>query len=110
MQKFLIITANCALLVTFLIGVPEIAGVQFWNLELSSVPAARLLMFWGLALAAVLNAGAAKFLIKGKKDRHLCWLWAGIFAALVGAEFAHERGWFNFAWLKRALLWMVNKV
>jgi hypothetical protein len=109
-QKFLIIIANCALLVVMLLGVPEICGVRFWSLEVSSFPIARILMFWGLALCSALNAVAAKFLVKSKKDRELCWIWAAIFAALLGAEFGYERGWFNFMWLKRALLWVMNKV
>jgi riboflavin transporter FmnP len=110
MQKFLIIAANCVLLVVMLLGVPEVCGVRFWSLEVSSVPIAHTLMFWGLMLAAALNAGAAKYLVKGKKDRNLCWLWAAIFMALVGAEFGYERGWFTFNWLKRALLWMQSKL
>jgi len=109
MQRFFILTVNCALLAVVLLGVPEIAGVRFWRLEISSLPAARTLMFWGLAMAAAANAGAALFLVKGRKERKLCWLWAAIFGALLGGEYAYERGCFNFGWLKRALLWLLKK-
>ena len=67
-------------------------------------------MFWGLAIAAGVNAGAALFLVKGRKERHLCWTWAAIFAALFGGEYAYEHGWFNFRWLKNALVWLQNKI
>lgn len=66
-------------------------------------------MFWGLALAAGANAGAALFLIKGRKERRFCWLWLAVFVALAGGEYAYERGWFNFDWLRRALMWLLNK-
>ena len=109
MQRFFIIAANCVLLVAMLLGIPEIAGVRFWHWQISSLQAARTLTFWGLAMAAALNAGAAAFLIKGRKDREMCWLWAAVFVALAGGEYAYEREYFNFAWVKRSLLWLLNK-
>ena len=108
MQRFVISAANCVLLVVLLVGVPEVSGVRFWHWQLSSLPAARTLTFWGLLLAAAANAGVT-FLVKGRKNRKFCWLWAALFTALVGGEYAYERGYFNFEWLKRALLWLTNK-
>lgn len=109
MQRFFVIAANCVLLLALLLGVPEVASERFWHWQISSVQAARVLMFWGLVLAVAVNAGAALFLIKDRKERRFCWLWAAIFAALAGGEYAYEHGWFNFDWLKRALLWLTNK-
>ena len=106
MQRFFIIASNCALLVAALIGIPQVAGVRFWNWQISSIPVARTLMLWGLAFAAVGNAGAALFLIKGRKERKLCWEWAAVFGALLGVEYAFVRGWFDFNWLKQGLLWL----
>lgn len=109
-QRFVITAVNCVLLIVLLLGVPEVAGVRYWQWQLSSISVARALMFWGLALAAAANAAAALFLVKGRKEREFCLLWAAIFAALFIGEYGYERGWFNFYWLKRALLWATNKL
>ena len=104
MQRLFITIANCALLVIAFIGVPEVASARFWHWQISSLSAKQALTTWGLALAAFGNVGAAMFLVKGCKERKLCWEWAVVFAVLLGAEYAFVRGWFNFDWLKRALL------
>jgi hypothetical protein len=106
MQKNFIIAANGAMLVLLLIGVPAVAGRRLGNWELLSVPASQRLTFWGLALAAAGNGVAALFLVKGRKDRKLCWEWAAVFAALFGVEYAFVRGWVSFHWLQRALRWL----
>jgi ABC-type transport system involved in multi-copper enzyme maturation permease subunit len=106
MQRFLIKCVNCALLIVILIGVPAVTGAQFWNWQVSSVPVARTLMLWGLALAAAGNAAAALFGIRGRKEQKLCWEWAAVFGALLGAECAFVHGWLNFNWLKQFLLWL----
>ena len=104
MQRLFITVANCVLLAVVLVGVPEVAGERFWDWQISSVPVARALVAWGLALAAGANAVAALFLLKGRKERRLCWQWAIVFVALIGVEYALVRGWINFHWLQRALL------
>jgi hypothetical protein len=106
MQRLLIITTNFVLLALLLVGSPAVTGAQFLGWQVSSVPAARMLMRWGLALATAGNAGAALFLIKGRKERKLCWEWAAVFGALLGVEFAFVQGWLNFNWLKQILLWL----
>jgi len=106
MQRFFITAANGALLAAALIGVPEVAGVRFWRWQISSIAAAQTLMMWGLTFGAVGNAGAALFLFKGRRERKLCRLWAAVFGALLGVEYAFDRGWFNFHRLQRALLWL----
>jgi hypothetical protein len=106
MQRLLIITTNCVLLALLLVGSPAVTGAQFWNWQVSSVPAARTLMLWGLALAAAGNAAAALFGIRGRKERKLCWEWAAVFGALLGAEYAFVHGRLNFNWLKQFLLWL----
>jgi hypothetical protein len=62
-------------------------------------------MFWGLALAAAGNAVAALGLIKGRKERKLCWEWTAVFIGLLFVQYAYLRGYFNFNWLKQTLLW-----
>jgi len=104
MQRLFITVVNCALLVVAFIGAPEVAGARFWNWQISSISASQTLTLCGLAFAAVCNAGIALFLLKGRKERKLCWEWAAVFGALLGVEYAFVRGWFNFDWLKQTLL------
>jgi hypothetical protein len=106
MQRFFIITINCALLVFLLIGFPAATGAKLGDWQVSSAPAARMLTFIGLGIAAAGNAVAAKFLIKARKEKILCWEWAAIFGALLLAQRAFTRGYLNFEWLKQMLLWL----
>ncbi len=106
MQRFFITVANGMLVVAAIIGVPEVAGVRFWRWQISSIATAQTLMLWGLAFAAAGNAGAALFLLNGRKERTLCWQWAAVFAALLGVEYSFTRGWLNFHALQHALLWL----
>jgi hypothetical protein len=106
MQRLLFITTNCVLLALLLVGSPAVTGARFWNWQISSIPAAQTLALGGLALATVGNAGTALFLIKGRKERKLCWEWAAVFGALLGVEFAFVQGRLNFNWLKQILLWL----
>jgi hypothetical protein len=105
MRRTLIITTNCALLVLLLIGIPAVTRAQLGNWQISSAPAARTLTFSGLALAAFANFIGAIKLIKGRKEKILCWEWTAIFCLLLLAQFAFTRGYFNFDWLQRSLLW-----
>ena len=105
MHRFLIQCVNCVLLAIIFFGIPAVTGVQFGDWQISSVPQARRLMLWGLALAAAGNAVAALGLIKGRKERKLCWEWAAIFIGLLFVQYAYLRGYFNFNWLKQTLLW-----
>jgi hypothetical protein len=108
MQRFLIITTNCALLIFLLIGLPAATRAHFGNVQLSSASAGRRLMFWGLGIATAANIFAALFLFKGRKQKILCWEWTAIFGALLLAYYGFARGWFNFDWLKKILLWLQN--
>jgi len=58
MQRFLIIAVNCLLLAFLLIGLPAATREHFGNLQLSSASTGRVLMFWGLGIAAAVNAVA----------------------------------------------------
>ena len=106
MQRFLIIAINCLLLALLLIGLPAATREQWGNVQLSSVSTGKLLMFWGLGIAAAANIFAALFFIKGRKPKILCWEWAAVFGALLLAYYGFVRGWFNFEWLKHALQWL----
>jgi hypothetical protein len=110
MQRILIITTNCALLLLLLIGLPAATRVQFGNAQLSSAPIGRLLMFCGLGIAAAANTFAALIFIKGRKQKILCWEWAAIFCALLLAYYGFTRGCFNFDWLKHALQWLQKRL
>lgn len=104
MQRFLIISANCALLILIIIGIPAITRVEFRGLEISSAPKLKLLLFWGFGLAVALNIVAATVLVKNKKDRAVCWEWVAIFGILLVVYCAFVFGYFNFDWLKNFLL------
>jgi hypothetical protein len=106
MQRFFIIATNCGLLVFLLIGFPAATGAKLGDWQVSSAPAARLLLFLGLGIAAAGNAIVAKFLIKARKEKILCWEWSAVFGALLLAQWAFTRGYFNFEWLKQMLLWL----
>jgi hypothetical protein len=109
MQRLFITVINCALLVIAFIGAPEVAGARFSNWQISSIPAEQKLTLWALAFTAVGDAGTALFLIKGRKERKLCWEWALIFTALFVAESAFIRGWINFDWLKQIPPWFQKR-
>ena len=106
MQRFLIIAANGALLVFLLIGLPAATRAQVGNIQFSSASTGQRLMFWELGIAVAANIFAAFFFIKGRKEKILCWEWAAVFGALLLAHWAFARGYFNFDWLKNALLWL----
>ncbi len=106
MQRFLIITTNCALLILLLIGLPAATRAHLGNVQLSSASTGRLLMFYGLGIAAAANIFAALIFIKGRKQKILCWEWTAIFCALLLAYYGFTRGYFNFDWLKHALQWL----
>ena|ERR1700744_4710511 len=106
MQRILIITANCVLLAFLLIGLPAATRDQWGNLQFSSAHTGRLLMFWGLGIAAAANIFAAVFLIKVRKQKILCWEWAAVFGALLLVFYGFTIGKFNFHWLRHALEWL----
>ena len=97
---------NSFLLIVILIGIPAITSARFGNLQLSSAPKAHRLTLWGLALAAAANAIAAVSVAKGRKERVVCGWWVAGFLALLAVEYLHFNGYFNFNWLKQALLWV----
>ena len=104
MQRFLIKCVNCALLVLIVIGIPAITRVEFRGLLLGSGEKLQLLLFWAFALALGLNAVAASFILKSKKERVLCWEWAAVYGVLLFAYCAFVFGYYNFDWLKNFLL------
>ncbi len=96
MQRFLIQSANFALLALLLIGVPAVAHAQMGDWQISPASTLHKLMFGGLLLAVVGNGVAAGFLIKSRKERILCWEWAVVFGGLLAVQFAFTHGYFNF--------------
>jgi hypothetical protein len=109
MQRFLIQCINCVLLMIILIGVPAVTRAQWGSWWIASAPKAQMLTLWALALVAIGNAAAAMIFIKGRKQRKLCGEWAAVFGALLFAYCAFVRGYFNFDWLKQALLWLQKR-
>jgi len=103
MQRFLIITSNCLLLVLLLIGLPAATRARLGDWQISSFSTGTVLMFWGLGLAAGLNVVAALVFAKGRKGKILCWEWAAIFGALLLAYDGYLRGSLHFDWFTRVL-------
>ena len=110
MQRFLIKAVNFALLIIMVIGVPAVTRAQLGQFQITPAPTLRLLSFWGLSLGLGGNILAATLLFKGRKERILCWEWAAIFGVLLFAYSAFALGYFNFNWLKKALLWLQSRV
>lgn len=106
MQRFLIQIVNFSLLFVILVGIPAATRAQVGGWQISSATNVRLVIFWGLGIAAGLNAAGAWFFIKNRKDRKHCWGWVAIFGGLWLAYFGFVRGWFNFEWLKHTLQWL----
>ena len=105
MQRFLIILVNCALLALVCLGIPAATRAEVGNWHIARTATTQLLILWGLGAAAVLNILAALFLIKGRKEKIQGWEWAGVFAVLGLLQYAINRGWVNFMWLKLTLQW-----
>jgi len=106
MQRLFIQGLNTILLVLIFIGLPAATRAQLGHWRVSAGESSQQLMFWGLALAAAGNITGALGLVKNRKERKLCGQWAAIFAALLLVQFAFNRGYINFEWLKKALLWL----
>lgn len=109
-MRFLIKAINCALLIIIMVGIPAVASASLGNLQVSSKPTKRMLILWGLSLAAIANAAGALGLIKNAKDRQLCRDWAFGFAGLLLIEYAYFQGYLNFDWLKQSLKWLQKKI
>ena len=110
MQRLFIQVLNCALLVLIFIGLPAATRAQLGGWQIYSGPQSQALMLWASMLAAVGNLVAALGLVKSRKERKLCWEWTAVFAGLLLAQYAFHRGYFNFDWLKRALLWLQKRL
>ena len=108
MGRVLIIAANVALLILLVIGLPAAARARWGDVQLSFASTNQQLIFAALALAVGVNLLIARFLVKPRPLRQLCWEWAAVFAALLLAFFAFTRGYLHFAWLTHALRWLQN--
>ena len=106
MQRFLIQCLNVAWLGLVFIGIPAATRAQWGSWQISSAAQTQWLMFWGSALAVAGNLVRALGLIKSRKERKLCWEWTAVFAGLLLTLYGFHRGYFNFDWLKQALLWL----
>ncbi len=104
MQRFFIQCVNAALLAVVFIGIPAATREQWWGWQISAATPPQILMLWGLGLATAVNLVAALGLVKSRPERKLCWEWTAVFAGLLLIQYAFHRGWFNFDWLKQALL------
>ena len=105
-RPVLIKLLNSAWLILIVIGLPAIARTHVAGVEVSSSPTALRMMSWGLAIAAVANALVAAYVLKKEKEQNLCLEWCLGFLCLLGVVWALNRGYLNFEWLRRLLLWL----
>lgn len=108
MGRALIITANVALLILLVIGLPAASRAQLGDMQISFTSTNHKLIFSALGLAVIINLVLGKVLGRKKPLGNLCWEWAAVFAALALAFFAYTRGYLHFAWLSRTLRWLQN--
>ena len=106
MRRFLFQIFNFSLLFVILVGVPAATRAQIGHWQIASAPAARMMIFWGLGLVAGFNAVCALVFSKNKQSRKHGWEWAAIFGVLWLAYLGFVNGWFDFVWLKQALVWL----
>ncbi|HTY89421.1 MAG TPA: hypothetical protein VMB80_18370 [Candidatus Acidoferrum sp.] len=106
MKRWFIQGLNCALLGLIFIGLPAATRAQWGSWQISPGPQTQWLMFWSLVLAVAGNIVAALGPVKSSRERKLCWEWAVVFAVLLLAQFAYQRGYIHFEWLKQSLLWL----
>jgi hypothetical protein len=107
--RLLIKLVNLAWLVIVFIGVPAATHAQIGNYNISQASTTKMLIFGGLALAAVAN-GVMAMTQKKHKDQILCWEWAAIFGGLLIVQYAYTNGYLSFNWLKQSLLWVKSKL
>ena len=109
MRPALIKALNCAWLILVVIGLPAIAEERVLGMELASASLARRLMAWGLGLGIAANAIVAIFGLKNRKEQRLCWEWSAAWLCLFAVVLGVSRGYLNFEWLKRSLLWVRDR-
>jgi hypothetical protein len=106
MRPYLIKGANCLLLILVLIGIPAVAEIRIFGLQVSPATTLQRLVLWGLLLGVAANAATTLFWAKDRKNGRLCCEWAIAFACLYLVELALSLGYLNFHWLKQTLLWI----
>ena len=109
MQRWFIKGVNIGFLGLVFIGLPAATRAQWGGLQISPAALPQQLILWSLALATAGNAVAAAILVKNRKDRRLCWEWAALFGGLAFGEYAFQRGWIHFMWLKQTLRWVQSR-
>ena len=109
MRRLLIHTANGALVIIILIGIPAVTSARFGSVRLSSDPQLQMLTMDGLGLVAAGNLAGAFLLRKDRKGRRACAAWALLFGLTLAAEFSYARGYLDFTWLKRLLRWVQER-
>ena len=109
MHRLFIHCLNAAFLVLIFIGLPAATRAQWGNWQISRAVQSEWLIFGGLLFAAAFNAVAALGPFKSLKVRKVCMEWTVVFALLALVQYAFNRGYINFDWLKQSLLWLRDR-
>jgi uncharacterized membrane protein YfcA len=104
MRRNLIHLINAGLLIMVFIVFPAISGRNLGSLRISDHSVLFQLTVGGLCLAIALNVVLAWTAVRTRKERALCFGWAGLFGLLLGVVFGQASGWLHFGWLKEWLL------
>jgi len=86
-----------------LIGLPAAARLEMGPWEVRSRGQIPWLIVWGALLGALLNLMAARWWVRRRQDRRLCWQWMGAYGLIAAVEGMILRGWIHFDWLKELL-------
>lgn len=106
MIRLLVTLVNCVFLALLFLGLPEATHADVIGYQVSKAPTTQMLVMWGLGTAAAGNMFAALMIIKDRKVRIVVWEWVAVFVGLGLLQYAVYRGYYNFDWLKRDLLWL----
>jgi hypothetical protein len=105
MRRPLIHLVNAGILILVFIMFPAITRRNLGSLRLSDHSVLYQLTVAGLCAGILFNTALAWTVARTRKDRALCWGWAGLLGSFLLLVVAHAMGWLHFRWLKEWLLW-----
>jgi hypothetical protein len=103
MRKATIQAVNGILLLLLLIGLPAAVRLELGAWEVRSRGQLPWLIFWGALLAGGVNLVMARWGLRRRPERALCWQWLVAFGLIAVVEGMILMDWIHFDWLKELL-------